>query len=85
MRNLRWLLTVSLLLLSACQYIAPAVERAKSVADAAAKAEVQAACAMTVGAFFRAISNRQRLGVYLLCNPDAQMPTIEEVEGAKGK
>lgn len=82
---LKWLLIVSVLTVGGCAYVTTAVDRAKGASDAGAKVKVQLPCAMTVGGFYRALSDRQRLGVYLLCNPDAELPTIEEIEGAKGE
>ena len=85
MTSLKQLLTVSLLLLLVgCAYLSTGVQRAKDTADAAAQVEIMVPCAMTVGAFYRSISDRQRLGVYLLCDPDAVVPSIREIDDAEG-
>lgn len=69
MRSLTML--VLAVLLSACADVASGVQTVKDLADKAAKIEVQLPCAMTVGSYYRALDDKQKAGVTLLCDPDA--------------
>ncbi len=65
------------LFLASCSQVPVAVEKVKDVADKAARLEVQLPCAMTVGAYYRVMSDRQKLGVTLLCDPNSEKPEKE--------
>ena len=56
------------------------LDRAKRAADTAAKVFIADTCAISAGAYFRLPNPNHRVGVNLICNPNAKAPiTAEDV------
>ena len=78
------ILPALLLTLTSCQgvfdFTAQAIEEKRLVNDGQAKIYVQAPCDMSIGAYHRVLTDKQREAVDLFCNPDLQTTTEADMQ-----